>query len=52
LIHGLKDSPIYDVKFRRCRLTAQKGLTVDNVKDIDYSGLDAKVTEGQIIINK
>ena len=52
LIHGLKDSPIYDVKFRRCRLTAQKGLTVDNVKDIDYSGLDAKVTEGQIIIKK
>jgi Endopolygalacturonase len=52
LIHGLKGSPIYDVKFRKCRLSAQKGLTVDNVKDIDYSGLDAKVTEGQIIINK
>jgi polygalacturonase len=52
LIHGLKNSPIYDVKFRKCKLSAQKGLTVDNVKDIDYSGLDAKVTEGQIIINK
>jgi exo-poly-alpha-galacturonosidase len=52
LIHGLKESPIYDVKFRKCKLSAQKGLTVDNVKDIDYSGLDAKVAEGQIIINK
>jgi polygalacturonase len=52
LIHGLKDSPIYDVKFRRCRLTAQKGLTVDNVKDIDYSGLEAIVKEGGVILNK
>jgi len=52
LIHGLKDSPIYDVKFRKCRLSAQKGLTVDNVRDIDYSGINAQVKEGQIIINK
>ncbi|MGD0342736.1 MAG: glycoside hydrolase family 28 protein [Bacteroidales bacterium] len=52
LIHGLKDSPIYDVKFRKCRLSAQKGLTVDNVRDIDYSGINAKVKEGQIIISK
>jgi exo-poly-alpha-galacturonosidase len=52
MIHGLKDSPIYDVKFRKCKISAQKGLTVDNVKDIDYSGLNAEVKEGQVIINK
>ena len=52
LIHGLKGSPIYDVKFRKCKITAQKGLTVDNVRDIDYSGLSANVKEGQVIINK
>lgn len=52
MMHGLKDSPIYDVKFSKCRLTAQKGLTVDNVRDIDYSGLSAEIKEGQMIINK
>jgi polygalacturonase len=52
LIHGLKDSPIYDVKFIKCKITAQKGLIVDNVKDIDFSGLQAEVKEGQVIINK
>ena len=52
LIHGLKESPIYDVKFRKCKIRAQKGLTVDNVRDIDYSGLSAEVKEGQVIINK
>ncbi|HEY5470049.1 MAG TPA: glycoside hydrolase family 28 protein [Bacteroidales bacterium] len=52
VIHGLKDSPITDVKFIRCKLKAQKGLVVDNVKDIDYSGLSAEVKEGKVIINK
>jgi len=52
MIHGLKDSPITDVKFKRCKVSAQKGLTVENVKDIDYSGLRAEVKEGPIIINK
>ena len=52
LMHGLKDSPIYDVKFKKCKVTAQRGLTVDNVRDIDYSGLSAEVKEGQVIITK
>jgi polygalacturonase len=52
LIHGLKDSPIYDVKFIKCKVSAQKGLTVDNVKDIDFSGLEASVREGETIISK
>jgi exo-poly-alpha-galacturonosidase len=52
LIHGLKGSFIYDVKFRRCNIKAQRGLTVDNARDIDYKGLHADVTEGLVIINK
>ena len=52
LIHGLEGSPIYDVKFIRCKISGQRGLTVDNVQDIDYSGLIATVKEGQVIIQK
>jgi exo-poly-alpha-galacturonosidase len=52
VIHGLKDSPIRDVKFRNCKISAQKGLTVDNVQDIDYSGINAVVKEGPVIIQK
>jgi polygalacturonase len=52
LIHGLAGSPIYDVKFKKCKLSAQRGLIVDNVRDIDYSGLDATVKEGEVIIKK
>jgi len=51
-IHGLKDSPITNVKFIKCNISAQKGLTVDNVKDVDFSGLKAEVKEGQTIIMK
>jgi polygalacturonase len=51
-IHGLKDSPITNIKFEKCNIVAQKGLTVDNVKDLDYSGLIVDVKEGQKIIEK
>jgi hypothetical protein len=43
---------IRNVKLIKCKLTAQRGLTVDNVKDIDYSGLKATVREGEVIIIK
>ena len=39
-IHGLPDSPIQDIKFENCKLTAQRGLDVQNVNDLDVSGLD------------
>ena len=52
VIHGLKDSPIMDVKFENCKITADKGLTIDNVKGIDLSGLDLTVKEGEPIIWK
>jgi exo-poly-alpha-galacturonosidase len=51
-IQGLKDSPITNITFKNCNITAQKGLSVDNAKQIDYSGLLANVKEGQKIISK
>jgi hypothetical protein len=51
-MHGLKDSPIQDVKFKNCKVTAQRGLVLGNVKDPDLSGLKLKVAEGEPIIRR
>ena len=52
MMHGMKDSPIENVMFENCKISAQKGLTLDNVKNIDLSGLDLKVEQGEPIIWK
>ena len=52
IMHGMKDSPIENVMFENCKISAQKGLTIDNVKNIDLSGLDLKVEQGEPIIWK
>jgi polygalacturonase len=52
MMHGMKDSPIENVTFENCIISAQKGLTLDNVKNIDLSGLDLKVEQGEPIIWK
>jgi polygalacturonase len=52
VMHGLKDSPIQDVKFKNCKVTAQRGLVLGNVKDPDLSGLKLKVAEGEPIIRR
>jgi polygalacturonase len=52
IMYGLPDSPIKDVKFENCKVSAQKGLEVQNVKDVDFSGLDLTVKEGEPIIFK
>ncbi len=52
IMYGLPDSPIRDVKFENCKVSAQKGLEVQNVKDVDFSGLDLTVKEGEPIILK
>jgi hypothetical protein len=49
-MHGLNDSPIQGVKFENCKVTAQRGLVLENVKDPDLSGLELKVAEGEPII--
>jgi polygalacturonase len=51
-IHGLKDSPIENIKFENCKISAQKGLTVDNIKNCKFTGLTIEVKEGQSIIQK
>ena len=52
MMHGMKQSPIENVMFENCKISAQKGLTLDNVKNIDLSGLDLKVEQGEPIIWK
>lgn len=47
---GLKGSPLLDVKFRNCNITADHGLVLQNVKNPDLSGLHLKVAEGKPII--
>ena len=50
VIHGLKDSPIRDLKFENCRFTAQRGLRIQNAVDLDTSGLKIEVQEDAPII--
>jgi polygalacturonase len=52
VMHGLKDSPIKNVTFKGCKITAQKGFRVDNAENIDFSGLKLEVKEGPAIIQK
>jgi len=49
-MHGLKDSPISSVTFENCHITAQRGFTIDNVVDLDLSGLAITVEQGESII--
>jgi len=46
VMSGFKESPIHDVKFVNCKITAQRGLTLQNVRDLDTAGLPATVTDG------
>lgn len=51
-MHGLKDSPVRHVVFENCDITAKSGFVVDNVEDIDLSGLKIQVSEGEPVIWK
>lgn len=51
-IHGLKDSFIDGVVFEHCEVTAQRGLTIDNARNVDTTGLVLHVAEGEPIIRK
>jgi hypothetical protein len=50
VIHGLRDSPIQGLTFENCNLTAQRGLTVENATNVDFSGLHIEGVSGQPII--
>lgn len=45
-IRGLKDSPVQDVSFRDCDVTADRGLAIENARDIDTAGLKLHVKSG------
>jgi exo-poly-alpha-galacturonosidase len=51
-MHGLKDSPIRNVSFENCHIKAQRGFTIDNVEDVDLSGLSIEVAQGEPIIHR
>jgi polygalacturonase len=52
VIRGFKTSPIQDLTFDNVHLTTQRGLVVSNVQDLNPSGLDLKVAEGETIIHQ
>jgi polygalacturonase len=49
-IHGLPDSPIDNVTFKDCNIKAESGLRVENVKNLDISGLTIEANNGEPVI--
>jgi exo-poly-alpha-galacturonosidase len=49
VIHGLADSPIQGIHFENCSISAQKGFRLDHARDVDMSGLQLNVKEGDAI---
>ena len=52
MMHGLVDSPIENVKFENCKITAQKGFVMENARKVDLSGLTVDVKEGEPITRR
>jgi polygalacturonase len=52
IMHGLVESPIENVKFENCKITAQKGFVMENARKVDLSGLTVDVPEGPPITRR
>ena len=52
MMHGLADSPIENVKFENCKITAQRGFVMENARKVDLSGLAVDVKEGEPITKR
>ena len=52
MMHGLADSPILNVKFENCKITAQRGFVMENARNVDLSGLAVDVKEGEAITRR
>jgi hypothetical protein len=52
MMHGLTGSPIVNVKFRGCRISAERGFTIENARKVDLSGLKIDVKRGDAITRK
>jgi polygalacturonase len=51
-IAGLADSPIQGVKFVNVKLTAQRPLTVEYIRDLDTTGLTAAGIDGPVVVRR
>ncbi|MBN1973807.1 MAG: glycoside hydrolase family 28 protein [Sedimentisphaerales bacterium] len=51
-MYGLKDSPIVNVSFENCNIKAQRGFTLENVENLDLSGLKIEVEQGEAVIRR
>jgi exo-poly-alpha-galacturonosidase len=49
VIHGLADSPIRDIHFENCQITAQRGFKLEHARNVDLSGLKLDVKDGEAI---
>ena len=49
VIHGLAGSPIRDITFENCKITAQKGFKLDHARNVDMKGLTLDVKDGEPI---
>jgi exo-poly-alpha-galacturonosidase len=52
VIHGLADSPIRDIHFENCQITAQEGLRLEHARNVDLSGLKLTVSDGEPITKR
>jgi polygalacturonase len=52
MMHGLTGSPILNVKFEKCNITADKGFVMENARKVDLSGLKIAVKSGDAITKK
>jgi hypothetical protein len=51
-MYGLEDSPIRNVTFKNCSIKAERGFTIRDVEDLDLSGLEIQVEQGEPIIRR
>jgi hypothetical protein len=52
IMHGLAGSPIQNVKFAKCDITADRGFVMENARKVDLSGLKITVKSGNAITKK
>ena len=51
-IQGLAGSPIQGVTFKKCSITAQRGLLIEHARNVDLSGLKLDVKEGEAVTKR
>lgn len=50
LIHGLAASPIENIEFENCHITAQRGIRLEHARNVKLSGIHLHVKEGQAVM--